>query len=377
MILAVTLSCGAIALFASWRVPRIYAANVTLIVTRSKIAEEPLPPASLPTFQALFRNRGLASQIIEEFNLRDLQPGLTAVSFVASNLSVDQVPGTDLLRARVLLHDPDMAANVANRLAELAVELNQRLNLEETIFHRDSITKQVDEARDRVGKLGRELLAFRRETRIELLQAEVHALVAQHGRMPDLTLQIQSETARLRKAEEELAKHEQIVKLTKSIANDPVALEIARQRGGGTSDLLQFELSDEELNPVYEVLAQEVAIGRSRLAALIQQHDAVESDGSRLEKLTELYEGEAHLSKLELEFRLAEAIYEDSQSRFEQARSQVASRIVQVQIVDPAGPPSSPTLPRTRLNVLLALGVGLTVAMVAAFVTDSFQTHAS
>jgi len=56
---------------------------------------------------------------------------------VGDVLRVDQVVATNLLRVRVTLGEPQMAAAVANTLVERASDLNRTINQQEVIEARD------------------------------------------------------------------------------------------------------------------------------------------------------------------------------------------------------------------------------------------------
>ncbi len=134
-----------------------------------------------------------------------------------------------------------------------------------------------------------------------------------------------------------------------------------------------LDLSHPFVNPVYQTLAFQIAMSRTRLAALERQQREMVVVGklgnSRFDKLSDLYRRTGELSRLETNLNLARAIYGDLTVRYEQSRAESVDTMVQLQIVDEALTPERP-LPRKRRA---AAALGATAGfVVAAFVALAF-----
>src|SRR5262249_2798629 len=160
------------------------------------------------------------------------------------------------------LSDADLAARVANRTAELAVEEARRLTQDEAVRSRDDLKMQFEEARTRMLESEKKALAFKNSSQIELLRKDVDASLQQRGTLRALVVQIEAEKAKLGKAEAELGARQRIDTVKRSIDKTPALLESARSATGTPSDLLSLQLSDESINSVYQQLDSQIAGSR-------------------------------------------------------------------------------------------------------------------
>jgi uncharacterized protein involved in exopolysaccharide biosynthesis len=379
------------ALAVSWLMVPQYEAVATLLASQSKVGEQPVPTVDTRSFRAFMENQSLAAEIVHRFQLNVLPEELTPESFLRRSLSVGEIRGSGLLEVRVALSNPQLAASVANAVADRAVQLARTLNQEEAVVARDSIKTQLDSARTRLTDARAAYEAYQREAQVDLLQKEIDVLVDQQGRLKELLVEIAAERARLASAERELASQERVrdvrsalrqgVESPRESGTQPGATDNARGttdnpgRAGRAPDASpQFRegMLDPYVNPVYETLQTAVTTTRARLASLVRERDELarllRTDKGQLSALSTLYSRRARLDELKMQQELAEKLYMDVATRYEQARLQVTGRSVQLQVVDRALPPERRASPRVGLNVFaamvlaLSLGLGLVIA---------------
>ena len=121
---------------------------------------------------------------------------------------------------------------------------------------------------------------------------------------------------------------------------------------------LRDALIDPYINPSYEILQQQVTAARSRAAQLERKRAEMlkaRSSNGQLPALADFYTRKARQNELEMQQRLAEKIYLDVATRFEQARLQIAARSAQLQLLDAALPPDWKVYPREKLMASAAL----------------------
>ncbi len=121
---------------------------------------------------------------------------------------------------------------------------------------------------------------------------------------------------------------------------------------------LRDALVDPYINPSYEILQQQVTAVRSRVAQLERKRAEMlkaRSSNGQLPALADFYTRKARQNELEMQQKLAEKIYVDVATRFEQARLQIAARSAQLQVLDPALPPDRKVYPREKLMASAAL----------------------
>jgi uncharacterized protein involved in exopolysaccharide biosynthesis len=240
---------------------------------------------------------------------------------------------------------------------------------------RDDLQVQRDEAKTRHEQAVEALREFRAASQLELLRRDVDSMLDQRGELLALLIQIESERARLVRAEEELAGRERIGTIRRSIDSDPAMMETARRTADTSESLLGLETRNEYLDPVYQSVDGQVATSRATLAALERKRtqvvDVRKIDGPQFAQLTRLYDLEGELARLEMERDLATTVYRQVATAFETARVQVASRSPQLEVLDAAVSPDRPVSRRVVSLTLLGLIAGFVLASIGAVVHNS------
>jgi protein tyrosine kinase modulator len=374
-----TILCGIAAFVATGLTSRTYEATVKLVVSPPKTGGvgEVGSTISVATFRSLIENQSLGAKVVEEFALNKPPHEVTASEFLREMVKVEAVRDTSVIVVKVTLWDPELAAKVANRMAQAAEQLAERLSQDETISARDIIRAQLDESRKRLDQAEGNLESFRKKAQLELLREDVDAMLGQRGTLLALLVDIQAEKARLAQAEAQLAKRNRIDTLRRSIDTDPAAMEALRRGGAETGSVLPLQLRNESVDPVYEDLDKVAAESRTALAGMEKQRaeliDVRKLDRDQQAKLSLLYQQEMLLSRLQTEYQISKEAYVDVSKRYEQARLQVAGRSAQLQLMDAALPPDRPVSRHMVRNTALALIAGFTLTAIAAIFLDRFK----
>ena len=360
LIVGGTLACGLLGLAVSQLMVPMYEATVTMMISQPKLQadQETALPTSVPNLRTLIQNRTLAAQLLEELELDD---SLSAGDFVDDRLSVEQIRDTSMLTVHVQLERPDLAADAANRLAALAIELNRGLNQQETLETRDFIKAQLDEASTRREALSDELIRFRTDASLETLRVEIETLTSrlggleadQFGYERNLRWQQQDQAGeRLAEAGDGLLEFQRTVELPRArkeleiklldrerlerqrtdlsveieglqarlaeastqIETNERFLEVPSSIQAPSTASLRPELLSPLLNPTYQILEQQVVTARTTLSGLRRQLEEVETkletNSEELEALqSDVADKESRLEELERGFELARAEY--------------------------------------------------------------------
>lgn len=400
---------GIVAYFVAANLAPRYEATVTLMVSPPKAGEQVAGAADSRNFRGFLENRSLAQDVIKELGLDRAPYELTPQRFLDRHISVSQVRGTDLIALDVTMNDPQLAAKVANAVAGRAVALSRAIEQSEAVSARDVIKGQLDAARDRLTQTRTALETYQRQAQVELLGKRMEVLMEQQADLQQLVVDIQGERAYLQQAERDLAQQEPVRSVQRSVQVTPPAPrptpppEDRRTESNDDRDKekkgedektererreppppapaprprpgLRDDLIDPYINPAYETLQQDVSAARSRLAQLEHKRDEMLKARTRdgqIPELAEYYKRKAVEDELRLQQEMAEKIYVDVATRYEQARLQVASRSAQLQIVDGALTPDRRVFPREKLissaAVVLTLSVmsGVIVLLTAA-----------
>jgi uncharacterized protein involved in exopolysaccharide biosynthesis len=293
---------------------------------------------------------------MDELGLTKPPHALSVPEVMQRNLVVQVIPDTFIIQITARLADPVLAAGLANRLAERAVEASRQASQDDIGSARDTIKGQLDESRSRLDAAEKKLENYRKEAHLDALQKEVDALLDQRSRLLPLTVAIEAEKARVKQTSEELSKHKPVRDYQRSVAPS----------GGGTDVTLREGLTDPYANPVYEVLEQRLVTARTNLAALEREYAeisrATSLSAAGAKKLNELYVRKAEIERLQGELELSRRVYVDAASRYEAARLQVASRSAQLQVIDKAVPSTTPISPRIVRDTAGAIALAVIAA---------------
>jgi uncharacterized protein involved in exopolysaccharide biosynthesis len=335
-----------------------YLGVVTMVVIQPRTAPSIVSTAS---YRALFENHSVALKAIEKAGLTDRGTPMTPQRFLRRVLTIQERRNTSLLEIQIRLRDPDMAASVANNVAEEALLLGRRLSEEDGMLLRAQLKSQRDDALKNLESADLKLLDYRQASRIELLRTDVDAMIRQQQTLLGVEVDLLSEQARVATATAEQSARTPKLSLERRIDQDPTVLEAARaQAGGDTRGLLGLGLKTEELNPTYLRLDSEVALSRARIAQLERQRQAIVDIAETERKngmLSELYSKEMNLQRLEAERNLTRTVYQDVAVRYEQARTGATVGSAQLLITDPAIPIRTPV----SWSIWLWLAVGATL----------------
>jgi uncharacterized protein involved in exopolysaccharide biosynthesis len=366
---------GAVAAFAlASRQPIVYEASTTLLVSypaRTGVAE-----TSPQALTSILNNGSLASQVVSETGLDRPPHALTAQRFLAEALTIESVAGTNVMRVRVKLGDPALAAEASRRLSDKAIQLARALNDQGGTAIQEQLRAHLAAALERLSTAEQELLAFRQKAQVEVLRADTDTLLEQRDDLRRLDVALARERARLAAAEKEIARQERILPAARAVGSE----EAMRRTGSvgrdtwesGSVDPESLDFSNPFVNPVYQTLDFQIASSRTSLAALEQERrqliDVSKVGGTGLAPLSELYGREAELARRQANFELAQKVHSDLSVRYEESRTVALGNSPLLQLVDAALPPDRP-LPRRRLRLItFGLITGAVLAALAALV---------
>lgn len=356
----------------------VYEATVVLKVVEPKFSDGRTPQLVAAAYLPLVQSLGLGRSLVTEFHLDAPPAGMKADDLLRTGLVADVLNPTSLLRLRARLPGAQLAADVANRAAALAVDEAGRLNREEAVKARDEIGRHLTDARTHLDESFAAVETYRRTAQIELLRNDVQAALEERKQITALTVQIATERARLERTGTEMKARQRTETLKRSIDSDPALMEAARSAAPPSTSPLSLTLSDQRVNPVYESLDGELARTRTMLDSLEQRRaelvGRLKLDAPQWNRLSKLYEAETRLARLELELDVARKSYQEIALRHEQARIEVASRSAQLVLLTPAAVPDTPrgrgTTRMFATGLVLGALLGLALAGAIAAVGD-------
>jgi len=351
------------------RRPTLYQASTTVLVSHGN-------PQAATTSRALLESHTLAEQTLRETGLDQPPFHLTPQAFVRGALQIEQVSGGSLVKVNVTLPDPVKAAEASRIVAQKAVELSRQIAGAEAVAVRSQLAEHVDAAEKRLTTSEQELLRYREEAQLEVLKADTGALLDERRSLLKLLVEVEAEKARLAAAEREIEKQEPLLSLPRSVDGEE-ALRTAAQRSA--ANVLEatatglggaLDLSHPFVNPVHQTLSFQIATSRTRLAGLERQRRELVvvrklGDG-QLDRLSELYQRELALARLEAQHDLAKRVHAELALLYEKSRTDSLIRMALLQVIDVALPPDRPLARKRVQSTALGLVIGLVLAILCA-----------
>lgn len=171
---------GAVGAFAvaSMRTPMYESAATVLVRQASPTATT----AVTSTARALIQNQQVASRVVQALKLDAPPRNLTGTDLMKV-LRVEDVPGTFLMRAIVRLPEPQLAADVANRLVAEAIALNDSLNAGAGQGVNGVLQSELAAARKRLIEAETRLATFREKRRAGQVGAGLHEAETEGARL--------------------------------------------------------------------------------------------------------------------------------------------------------------------------------------------------
>ncbi|MQL53504.1 lipopolysaccharide biosynthesis protein [Desulfofundulus thermobenzoicus] len=358
--------------------PPVYEAQTLLLVTmatdKQPVVQNPqgglegvvgamsrLPILTMNTYLGQLKSEVLLQRVIDKLKL---DPDLYTPRTLSGQIKATVVKDSNLIDVRVQNRDPQLAARIANALNEeylkLLSEKNQEQMSRSVTFLKDQRAATEKELQNAV----EELKKFQAQPRgVAVLEQE------------------------FKKKSEDLAGYESQLKMA-GVELDQLTAGVSSLEGelSSTPKMVAVEKEDpatgktvtmQDLNPVYTALAQKLGEKKAALAEKSAQVQGLQGvvDGLRqeLDKLqAELTGKKLQQDKLQSEVdRLKQTVETLAQKTTE---TQIAKSVnlgdTSVVVVSDAGVPSRPIKPNKKLNIAVALVLGLLASTALAFVLE-------
>lgn len=375
VIVLIALAFGGAAFIMAILETRTYEATAVMMAVASKLDGTSVP-LLLANFRPVVLNRQLAARLIERFRLDQAPYHYTPSLFVQHATQLDEIPNTGVLRLTVRMQQPELAAEVANALAEASLELQQSLTQSEAMRASTFLQAQRDSLSSRLDAASETLLAFKRRTQIDLLRADVASLVQERSGLLGLLLDIEVAKARISQAKQELAGRNRIDSVMRTLVEDPAMLEAARKLGAPPG-VLHLQMRSEIVNRVYLEVDKQLAVARVELSELEKRREQIVErravGAADLRPLRQLLDAEAELARLEINYDIAQNAYSEAAAQYERARLHFAARSAELVIVDPAvtldRPVSRQVVRRTVTAVVVGGALGAALVLLAATIS--------
>ena len=385
-IIAGTALGGLAALVISLFLPKIYRATTYVLVSESKIGSTPQSVAwqqyaLLPTYVTFVDNEALIQRAIEHFHLDQPPYRLTVQRFRANNYLDVRIPkNTRLLEIQVEFPDARQAADLANYLAETAVEFNDQMNATDTLATQKFLKQRLDQAAAHLADTQAKRLQVRIKAQIEDKEKTLSILLGQKeevsNQLGKLQLALAQNEGRAKSLEELVKGEPRTYQLKKSVTSDRF-LERATEKLdldkqgilSATEEVLNTTRT--ELQRQFADAAAGAAADRAGIQGATARLAQIDAQIDRL--LAQVTELRSEIDKADRDFSLARDALESASRDYANASVTVSAKSQDLKQVAPALVPEKPARPKILLNTLLAVLMGSALLSGMALAIESYR----
>lgn len=369
-ILAGTALAGLTAFVISLFLPKTYQATTYVLVSESKIGPSAPTPswqyALLATYVPFVDNDALIARAIRRFHLDQPPYNLTLQKFREKDCLDVRIPkSTRLLEIEVEFPDAKLAADLANFLAQGAVDFNDQINTSDTLTTQKFMQQRLDQATAHLAEAEARRLEVRRKARIEDREKVLSIMLNQKEQvstqLEQFGMALAQNDGRAKSLEQALGGEPRTFQLQKSVTSDRF-LEHAAEKAGfdKPGDL---SATEEVLNTTRAELERQFADATANAEAArrgVQEAERrlqeMEAQINRL--LADVTELRSEIDKAERDFSLAREAFEGASRDVRNASVVVSAKTQDLKQVAPALVPEKPTRPKIVLNTILGLLLG-------------------
>ncbi len=323
----------------------------------------------------------------EDETLERLRTQKTVLALFNENLSVQPERDTTIIKIAFTSKDPEVARDAANALVQEFVSWQMDKKLDAATSAKQQLEKQLEAARIQLEKSEEAMNSF----------AQKSGIVSLDSRLNLVYRQLEEVNSALAAAESERIAAESVYRQAVTAGPDslPAVIDnkvIQELR----KNYIEYQGQYEELKAVYKDEYPQVKILRAKMTEIQQKIEAeqrriVQSlEHSYLTALKkeqalraaaeekkaqamELNEKATQYKILAREVETNKQIFQSLLERSKEIDANVGAEISNIQVVDYALLPLEPYKPKVRLNLLLALAVGLMLGVGSAFMLEYFD----
>lgn len=341
------------------------------------------PVLTIQTYKEQIKSPKILQQVIEDLNLTEKE--ITRVG-LRDMIALEAIKDTNLIEIKVSSGDPELAANIANAMAdrftEFVTDLSKQQASKSSKFLRTQIESEkakLDEASLELKKVmaqprGVDELASEQEAKLMLLSEYKVGVVEKEVELSKLK-------AGLAAAEEELKKTPQILVTNKSVSEDQLLGRIVSENNNvSAAESAGITMKNEEININYLELSTKVAEYKIEISGITkeleQMKSKIDQTQEEIERIqSELAEKRHQLNLVQRNVDIAQGTYDAFLKKYEEIRVAETTEVGEstINIVSPALVPIRPVGPRKMLNIAIAGVLGIMVGVFIAFFKEYWR----
>lgn len=414
IILAVTLLVVLTGTAYTITLPRIYRAQARIQVRDDSLDVDVFErqmgggynPFFLRTQFEIIQSRPIMMKVIEDMNLAqrwgagregggEKLSDEAAYAILSRSIRVDQFRDTTLIAINVFREDPQEAADIANRIAEVYRDMRLTLKRRELRRSLDAMQQELDKQRELVNAAEQELERLRKDLGVALLARGMRAdkIRLQQLEADRIAARVDLLSRKARLDQLEGLSGTELMEAASYIVNDPEIAAIRRQLvdtdvslrlllenlGENHPDIRRMKAGREELMGKMESALRGLLRGvRAEYEVSLARYNALESELKAARDADIAAEADKFLpyDRADRDVQLQRSILEALEARVRQESIKLEVPRTQVEISEPAVPPDyrRPVSPNFTLNVILSLVIGLAAGVGLAYFIEYLDT---
>ncbi len=369
-------------LFALLLMENEYEASVKLLVSKSKAGEKIEPVdftmKDLDTYAHLIGSRDVLAEAIEKFELNK-PPFSYRIKELESMVRVEPVRNTEILQIRVTMSDPGKARDLANFLAQRAIENNFELLIAESKQSREMFQEEVDRARKHLEEAGDALSRFMAQSKTAasgqyFLSSQEALWKLKQDRSFNIALRDESR-AKIDSLLEILRDEPEIRVLKRGISEERDLLDLARKKTPQVSleDLLRLRIDNENVNYAYDKAKAELIDASKDYFGAIAHVQAIDEEIRAMEEEIRIAEQEmAEKKRRENELDVATNDYREVSMKNAEAKTMITSERQDLVVIEHAALPEEPAGPQRLVIALSAAIFAFLLALAVSLAWDMY-----
>ncbi|MEJ7775841.1 MAG: polysaccharide biosynthesis tyrosine autokinase [Sphingomicrobium sp.] len=401
-------------LYRAWVTLEVNPPVVEVMDEESERVSSPNSWQFIATQVALLRSRSLAERVVQDLNLAS-NPNFVeqegdpsgrlqaATAKVHSSLSVEPPEDGQVIRFNYVAESPQLAAQIANAVAEAFINSNLQRRYEASSYARNFLERQIVRTRADLERSERQLVGYAQA------QGIINTSTGEDGSSSGDTSSLQGASlialnealaaATTRRIAAEGAYRQsrsagataQVNESTQALRQSKAALEAEYQEKRAMMkpehpEMLSLRSRISEVDRQISMERSTVASGQAN-SLLAEYRAALVSENALRSRVAQLKGDVLDLRGRSIQYTILQrdvdtnrALYDALLQRYKEIGVARGIGTAPVSIVDTAQPPGAPYKPNLLVNILLGLGLGFIAGILAAvaveFLNDTIKTRA-
>ena len=336
----------------------------------------------IETQQEIIRSRRMAYRVMKNLQLKDkteFQEAKDPLETLLKKLRVELVRGTRILKINIDDNDPVQAASLANEFANVYANSNISLKMKTSNDAEDWLSKEVDKQKMKVRDSEYKLQVYKEKNDIISIESKENIINDSLVSINGSYLAAQKKRVETETTYKSLVDREgnlQLEKLPTLFADNDILKELKKEYLKQETTLAEYKKVYKDKHPKMIGLFENIDYIKSRIKTEVEnEYNYAKEDEIKFKKMLDDQKNESlalerriiDYNALKREVETNERVLDIVLNRLKETSisSQVQTNNVRVQ--DLAEAPRKPIKPRKRLNVALAVIMGLAGGMGLAF----------